>query len=282
MNHQFHTIDGRAIAEEILLTLRRKIVESGKTPGLAVILVGDDPSSKLYIRNKERACQKVGIEFHKYFCNGEGKIKLPQREIIDIIQFLNQDPTISGIVVQLPLPKGYDTDAIISAIDPKKDADGFHPKNIEKILEGKSKKYPPLINTLLCLIASQNIALKNKKISVLVKSDVLKPVLKKVFEDAESQITFSNLDEALEKKTLQDADIVITLLGNPECIKGEMLKKDAAVIDVGITRTPKGFSGDADFESIKKVASCATPTPGGVGPVTIAMLLKNVQELSRA
>lgn len=279
--HQCIAIDGKMLAEKILLGVRKKIVNGSATPGLAVVLVGDDPSSKLYIRNKERACQKVGIEFHKYFCNGEGEKKLSQKEIIEMIQFLNKDEFISGIIVQLPLPQGYDTNKIISAIDPDKDADGFHPKNIKKILSQKTARLPPLIKTILHILESIKMESKGKRVCVLSKSDIFRQVIVKALEDRGARVNAATLAEALTKKYLQEADIVISILGKPKAIMGDMIKKGATIIDIGITKTETGFCGDADFESIKKVAKFATPTPGGVGPITVAMLLDSVFELAQ-
>jgi len=271
-NHIFHAIDGKTLAENLLLELRAKIIQTKITPGLAVILVGDDEPSKLYVRNKEKACLKVGIDFHKYVCEKE-----TENQIIKMIEFLNDDPAISGIIVQLPLPKHLDTKKIIDAIDPKKDADGFHPKNIENILAGKSKAYPPLVQTVLRLIESENIDLREKNVVVLSQSKVFSPIMLKALENEGAQAKTVWLKSGEEIKKF---DIIIVALGKPGCLVGNMIKKDAVVIDIGITKTETGFKGDADFESVSKVASAATPTPGGVGPVTVAMLLKSTFDLA--
>lgn len=270
--HVFHPIDGKTIADEILLGIRKKIVESKITPGLAVVLVGNDEPSKLYVRNKEKACLKAGMDFHTYFCEKE-----TEDQIIKMIQFLNNDPAVSGIIVQLPLPKNFNAQKIIDAIDPKKDADGFHPKNIKKILAGKSKTYPPLVNTVLHIINSQNADLRGKKIALLTHSNIFGPVMIQAFENKGAKAKIVDLKSADE---IKEADIVITALGKPGCLAGDMIKKNAVVIDIGITKTETGFKGDADFKSISKIASAATPTPGGTGPVTVAMLLKSVLSLA--
>ncbi len=275
-NHEFHTIDGKALAEEILLDLQKKIIKENFHPGLAVILVGDDEPSKLYVRNKKRACQKVGMEFHKYICEKE-----TEDQIIDMIRFLNNDPAITGIIVQLPLPKGMNTQKIIDAIDPKKDADGFHPQNIKKILSQKTEDLPPLIKTIFYILKSIAMDVKDKRVCVLSKSDIFRQVIVKALEDKGANVNATTLEETDAKKIIKEADIVISILGKPKIITGDMIKKGATIIDIGITKTENGFFGDVDFESIKKVAKFATPTPGGVGPITVAMLLDTVFELSR-
>lgn len=272
----FRSIDGKTLAENLLLELRAKIIQTKITPGLAVILVGDDKPSKLYVKNKERACQKVGITFHKYVYANE-----TEGQIIEMIKFLNNDPIISGIIVQLPLPRGLNTQKIIDVIDPKKDADGFHPENIKNILSGKSKIYPPLVQTILYIIKNQNIKLKGKKVATISKSEIFSRVLDKALDNEGAKVYSIALEDKNATSILKNTDIIISALGRPKCISGEMIKKDSIFIDVGITKTQNGFCGDADFESIQKVASCATPTPGGTGPVTVAMLLKSTVDLAR-
>ncbi|KKQ55845.1 MAG: Bifunctional protein FolD [Parcubacteria group bacterium GW2011_GWA2_38_13] len=270
--HTFHPIDGKAIAEDILLKIRKKIVESGITPGLAVIMIGNDEPSKLYVRNKKKACLKVGIDFHTYFCEKE-----TENQIIEMITFLNNDPAVSGIIVQLPLPERFNTQKIIDAIDPKKDADGFHPKNLKNILAGKSTTYPPLVQTVLRILNNEKINMSKKTVALLSHSQVFCPIMVKALENNGAQTKIIELQDA---KALKEADIVIVALGKPGCLTGDMIKKDAVVIDIGITKTNMGFTGDADFKSISKIASMATPTPGGVGPVTVAMLLQSTLDLT--
>lgn len=275
-NHKFHLIDGKALAEEILLDLRKKIIKENFHPGLAVILVGNDESSRLYVKNKENASKKVGINFHKYLCGNEFFPNISENEIIEMVQFLNNDPTISSIIIQLPLPKQFNMQKIIEAIDPKKDVDGFHPQNIKKILSQKTEHFPPLIKTILYILNSIKMNIKGKRVCVLSKSDIFRQVIVKVLEDKGARVDVVTLEEAQEKKGLKEADIVISILGKPKIITGDMVKKGATIIDIGITKTENGFFGDVDFESIKKVANFATPTPGGVGPITVAMLLRSV------
>ena len=280
-NKEVRIIDGKKIAEEILLDLRKKIIESKKIPGLAVILIGDDPASKLYVRNKEKACHKIGINCSTYLCNKDCCPHASENEIIEMIKFLNNDNQISGIIVQLPLPKKFDTNKIISAIDPKKDVDGFHPKNLEKMLKGNFDIMPPLIGAIIQALASEDINLKNKQVIIISNSEIFAPAISKKLQDL-GCITkvVSNNDKDLKTKTTK-ADILISIIGQPQFINKEMIKKDAVLIDAGITMVGKKFKGDIDFESVKKKALCITPTPGGIGPLTVAMLLKNIYLLAK-
>lgn len=279
--HIFTPINGKALANNILLDLKMKIQHSGIRPGLAVILIGDNPSSMLYVKNKEKASQRIGIDFYKYLCNKDCLTNISDKEIIEMIHFLNGDPTISGIIVQLPIPKKYDTKKIIGAISPKKDADGFHPKNIKDMLSGKSKNFPPLIQTILSILENQKIHIGEKRVLIITKSDMFQLVIIKAFKNLHARVQALDPKDKKLKEKLKEADIIIPIIGKPKFIKGNMIKKDAVIIDVGITKTQRGYEGDADFESIKKVASSATPTPGGVGPVTVAMLLKTVFEMAQ-
>jgi|SRR3989344_728633 len=280
-NHEFHTIDGKSLAEKILFDLRKKIIKENLHPGLAVILVGNDPSSRLYVKNKENASKKVGIDFHKYLCGNEFFPNISENEIITMVEFLNNDPTISSIIIQLPLPKQFNTQKIIEAIDPRKDVDGFHPHNIKKILSQRTENLPPLIKTIFYILKSIAMNVEGKRVCVLSRSDIFRQVIVKALEDRGANVNATTLEGTDAKEILKKADIVISILGKPKIITGEMIKKDATIIDIGITKTENGFFGDADFESIKKVAKFATPTPGGVGPVTVAMLLDSVFELSK-
>ena len=280
-NHEFHLIDGKALAEKILLDLRKKIIKKNPHPCLAVILVGNDASSRLYVKNKENASKEVGIDFHKYLCGNEFFPNITEDEIIKMVRFLNNDPAVSSIIIQLPLPRQFNTQRIIEAIDPKKDVDGFHPLNIKKILSEKTDNLPPLIKTILYILDSIKMDIAGKRVCVLSRSDIFRQVIVKVLEDKGALVDAVTLEGALERKTLKEADIVISILGEPRVVTGDMIKKGATIIDIGITKTENGFLGDMDFETIKKVAKFATPTPGGVGPITVAMLLDTVFEMAQ-
>lgn len=268
-------IDGKALAKKIRAEIKKEITELGITPGLAVILVGANPASHLYVGLKERAAAEVGIHFEKYLFFATE----PKEKIIAKIQALNARPDIHGIIVQLPLPQGYDENRIVAAINPKKDADGFHPENIKKLLAGETENIPPVIAGILKLIESIGIELINKKIAILANSEILAKPLEKILEG--NQMSVALRPENPATITL-DADIVITALGRPKILTDVAIKPGAILIDVGTTRMDDGTTvGDIDLESVKELAGWVTPVPGGVGPMTVAMLLQNVMNLAK-
>jgi methylenetetrahydrofolate dehydrogenase (NADP+)/methenyltetrahydrofolate cyclohydrolase len=268
-------IDGKKIAAEIRDEIKKEIIKLGIKPGLAVILVGADPSSHLYVKLKERACAEVGIYFerHLFFATE------PEEKIIKKIQELNDKPNVHGILVQLPLPVGYDENKIITSINPQKDVDGFHPENIKKLLTGRPEIMPPIFKGILKLIESTNTELINKKIAVLANSEIFAKPLAKIFENNQVAIAISPTKPT---PITYDADIIITALGRPKFLTAEMIKEGAIIIDVGTTRLENGtLVGDADFESVSQKAGWLTPVPGGVGPMTVVMLLQNVLEITK-
>jgi methylenetetrahydrofolate dehydrogenase (NADP+)/methenyltetrahydrofolate cyclohydrolase len=268
-------IDGKKIAAEIRGEIKKEITELGITPGLAVILVGADPASHLYVGLKERAAAEVGIHFEKFLFFATE----PEEKIIVKIQELNARPDIHGIIVQLPLPQNYDENKIIAAIDPKKDADGFHPENIKKLLSGAPEIIPPVISGILKLIESTGVELKNKKITILANSEILAKPLEKILEGNEVKIIIT--PEILTTE-ITDADIVISALGRAKIITADAIKPGAILIDVGTTRLDDGKTvGDIDFDSVAEKAGWITPVPGGVGPMTVAELLRNVLRLTK-
>ncbi len=269
-------IDGKKIAAEIREEIKKEIVELGITPGLAVILVGADPASHLYVGLKEKACAEVGIHFEKYlFFATESEEK-----IIKKIQEFNNNPDIHGILVQLPLPSHFNEAKIIAALDPLKDADGFHPANIEKLLRDESTVVPPVISGILKLLEATGEEIVNKKIAILANSETFVKPLQKILEK-DNRVAYAIAPENVTPITY-DADIIVTALGRPKFLTGEMIKDGAIIIDIGTTRLEDGtLVGDVDFESVFKKAGWITPVPGGVGPMTVAMLLKNVLELAK-
>jgi methylenetetrahydrofolate dehydrogenase (NADP+)/methenyltetrahydrofolate cyclohydrolase len=268
-------IDGKKIATEIRAKIKKEIAELGITPGLAAILVGADPASHLYVGLKERACAEVGIHFEKYLFFATE----PEEKIIAKIEELNKRSDIHGIIVQLPLPSGYDESKIVATIDPEKDADGFHPANIAKLLIGESKIVPPVISGILKLIESTGIEMNNKKIAILANSEIFVKPLAEILKGNELTISIAPEDPL---PLTRDADIVITALGQPKIITGEMIKPGAILIDVGTTRMDDGTTvGDVDFVSASEKAGWITPVPGGVGPMTVAMLLQNVLDSAK-
>jgi len=266
---------GKKIADDILLEIRKKILEKKRHPGLAAILIGDDPASKLYIKNKEKACIRVGINFHSYLCGNETHPDISEDEIIRMIEYLNNDPAIDGIIVQLPIPKKYNTQKIINSIDPKKDVDGFHPENYKKFLKGESTYIPPLISSIVTLLIQYNVNITDKKIIVVSNSDIFSKGLNTILKKQKAKVdVVKSTDKNIREKMLT-GDVIVSIVGKPNFITGSMIKKDAVVIDVGITLKDDEFLGDVNFDSVSKKASLITPTPGGVGPLTVAMLLKN-------
>ncbi len=268
-------INGKTLAAEIRAKIKKEIAESGVTPGLAVILVGTDPASHLYVGLKEKAAAEVGINFEKFLFFATEL----EEKIIAKIQELNSRPDIHGIIVQLPLPIGYNESEIIAAIAPEKDADGFHPENIAKFLAGEPKIIPPVISGILKLVESTGMELKNKKIAIMANSEILAKPLEKILE--KNDVKTIIMPEKLSNE-ISDSDIVITALGHPKIITADKIKPGAILIDVGTTRLDDGTTvGDVDLESAAEKAGWITPVPGGVGPMTVAMLLRNALDLTK-
>jgi len=268
-------IDGKSLAAKVRAEIKKEITELGIVPGLAVILVGADPASHLYVGLKEKAAAEVGIHFEKYLFFATE----PEEKIIAKIEELNARPEIHGIIVQLPLPQNYDENKIIAAIDPKKDADGFHPENIKKLLSGETEITPPVISGILKLIESTGTELMNKKIVILANSEILAKPLEKILEG--NDITTIIAPENITTQ-IADADIIISALGRPKIITADAIKPGAILIDVGTTRLDDGKTvGDVDFDPVSEKAGWITPVPGGVGPMTVAELLRNVLNLAK-
>jgi methylenetetrahydrofolate dehydrogenase (NADP+)/methenyltetrahydrofolate cyclohydrolase len=255
---------GKPIADDILKRLREALFELEEKPGLAVILIGNDEASKLYVDLKEKKAKEVGIEFYKYILTENDK----QEDVLALIKILNDDPDINGVIVQLPLPIRFETEKIISAIDPAKDVDGFSAK--EKLL-------PVFSMAIMKLIESSEENLGGKNAVVVVNSKEFGENMSKVLQKKKisAQWIFSNeLEKNLDK--IKEADILISAVGKSGIIKGEMLKDGAIVIDGGISKIGKKVLGDVDFSSVREREIFLSPVPGGVGPVTIACLLSNV------
>jgi methylenetetrahydrofolate dehydrogenase (NADP+)/methenyltetrahydrofolate cyclohydrolase len=269
-------LDGKKLAAEIRAALKKDIVDHDLSPGLAVILVGDDPASRLYVSLKEKACAEVGISFQKFIYPAGA----PEEEIISCIKNLNERRDINGILVQLPLPDGLNTDKVIGAINPKKDADGFHSANIKLLLDGKPYIYPGTHLGIIELVKAARVTLKNKIATIISNSGVFAEPLIKMLSDCGAEEThYSIPDGKNAREYIADADILIVAVGRPKFIAAGDVKPGAIVIDVGANRTPEGLCGDVNFEQVKHRASWITPVPGGVGPMTVAMLLSNVVDL---
>ncbi len=277
-------IDGVAIARDIRAEVARDaaaLVARGVTPGLTVVLVGEDPASAIYVRAKERACVEAGM-------NGR-TIRLdastPEAELLTLIDSLNADPAVHGILVQMPLPKQIDADAVIDRIRPDKDVDGFHPVNVGKVLIGKRDGFAPCTPSgVVEMLRRTGTPIAGAEVVIVGRSNIVgKPMAALLIQpgmDATVTVCHSRTRDLAAQ--IRRADIVVAAVGRAEMITGDMLKPGAVVMDVGINRVddasqPRGYRvvGDVDFASASAVASRITPVPGGVGPMTIAMLLRN-------
>jgi len=271
-------IDGKKIATELREELRQEVVELktkyNKVPGLTVILIGDMAPSQIYVRNKEKSANEVGLK--------SGVIRYPdtveEKTVLDKIEELNKDESVSGILVQLPLPKHIDKQKVIQTILPGKDVDGFHPMNVGNLSSGYESSVP--CTPLGCYLMIKKIEpnLSGKKAVMIGRSNLNgKPMTQLLLkENCTVTITHSRTKDL--KAECLEADIIVAAVGIPELVKGDWVKKDAIVIDVGINKIDKGIVGDVAFEEVSKVAKALTPVPGGVGPMTIACLLKNTIE----
>ena len=271
-------IDGKKIAAELREELRLEVVElktkHNKIPGLTVILIGDMAPSQIYVRMKEKAANEVGLKSEVIRYPGT----VEEKTVLDKIEELNKDESISGILVQLPLPKHIDKQKVIETILPSKDVDGFHPMNVGNLSSGYESSVP--CTPLGCYLMIKKIEpnLSGKKAVMIGRSNLNgKPMAQLLLkENCTVTITHSRTKDL--KAECLEADIIVAAVGIPELVKADWVKKDAIVIDVGINKTDKGIVGDVAFEEVSKVASALTPVPGGVGPMTIACLLKNTIE----
>lgn len=264
-------LNGAALADKIKLKLKNDIADSPKKPGLAAILVGDDAASALYVKLKEKASIEVGINFHKYLCDHECYPNISEAELIKLIKFLNKDKDTDGIIVQLPLPEKFDAKKIITLIDPKKDVDGFHPKNKNKEI------IPPTIAAILELLKATDQNLAEKNALIIGQSDIFIGRLEKYLKKIGIKKIKNSREIPADSKNY---DIVIIALGKPKILKKFMVKDDAIVIDVGISRVKGKTVGDVD-PSVAEAAGFISPVPGGVGPLTVAYLLKNTYSASK-
>jgi len=270
-------IDGKAIAAGIREGLKRKVAqlrdEKGIIPKLDVILVGENPPSLAYVGMKERAALEVGIESTVHRLPSTIK----EESLIELVDAINADPASHGILVQLPLPKGISESRVISEILPSKDVDGLHPENMGRLFKGEKPMFSPCTPLgAMELLLSTGVDIAGKKAVVVGRSNLVGKPIAMLLLQRHATITWCHTRTKNLADEIRQADILIAAAGNPKFIKGNMIKPGAIVIDVGTTRTEKGITGDVDFESAKDVASYITPVPGGVGPMTIAMLLKNV------
>ncbi|MFA6099575.1 MAG: bifunctional 5,10-methylenetetrahydrofolate dehydrogenase/5,10-methenyltetrahydrofolate cyclohydrolase [Patescibacteria group bacterium] len=277
-------IPGKQIAQQILDELKAEIQSKNLRPKLGVLLVGDDPASSLYVSLKRKAASDIGIMTDIR--------KLPagttDEELKKVIESWNIDPEVSGILIQLPLPEGHDTDALIAAIDPKKDADGFHQQNVLALKTGEAKIIPPLHEGILRLIASTGVTPNHSLAIIVANSHIFADPLKYILEKAGATVRVMLASDAtkplragVDDKDLREADIIVVAVGKAGFLTANSVQDGAVVIDVGTNKTPDGrVRGDFDPDGTDHMAGWYTPVPGGVGPMTVAMLMKTVKEMA--
>jgi len=274
-------LDGKKITEDIKNELKSEVLhlqEKGIIPGLAVILVGDDTASRIYVANKKKACKEIGINSQAF----EMPKKTTEKELLELIIKLNQDDKIHGILVQLPLPRHIDEENIINAISSKKDVDCFHPENVCKLFVGTGKLLPCTPAGIVEMLKKNNIEISGKECVIVGRSNIVgKPMALMLLEE-NGTITIAHSKTKNLAEVTKRADILVVAVGKAGLITQDMVKKDVVVIDVGMNRLENGkIAGDVDFEKVKEVASAITPVPGGVGPMTIAMLMKNAVKAAK-
>ena len=267
--------DGKELSKKILGQVKieiEKLKENGIVPKLAIIMVGDDEASKIYIKNKSKACNEVGIEYEEYFFDKN----ITQDELLNTIYKLNERIDIHGILVQCPMPKQIDEYEIFKTIDYRKDVDGFNPINVGRLQLNKNTFMPCTAHAILKLLEEYKIEIEGKHAVIIGRSNIVgKPMLQSLL-NKNATVTICHSKTKNIKEITKTADILVCAVGKEKFITEDMVKEDAVIIDVGINRNEKSICGDVDFENVMKKAAFITPVPGGVGPMTIAMLLKNV------
>ena len=274
-------LDGKILSakikEEVKVEVTQIVKEKNITPGLAVILVGNDAASATYVASKAKACKDAGI----YSVVHEMPESITQEELLETINMMNNNPKLDGILVQLPLPKHIDTTTVLEAINPLKDVDGFHPYNVGRMVSNLDSFLPATPFGVMRMFEEHNIELSGKDVVVIGSSDIVGKPMASLLINKKATVTVCNSRTKDLKSHTSKADIVIIAVGVPYLLKEDMVKDGAIVIDVGINRLDTGkLVGDADFEGLKNKCSFLTPVPGGVGPMTIAMLLKNTIKAS--
>ncbi len=270
-------IDGKAVAaavrQEVAQEVLRLKEEKGLQPGIAVVIVGDDPASRIYVNNKKKACSEVGIYSEEYALPAS----TTQEELTDLIHQLNENPAIHGILVQSPLPKGLDEKAVVENIDPKKDVDAFHALNVGKIMIGDFEFLPCTPAGVIELLDRYGVAIEGKRCVVIGRSNIVGKPMAMLLLHRNGTVTICHSRTKNLAEICREADILVAAVGKAKFVTKDMVKPGAVVIDVGMNRNENGkLCGDVDFDEVEPLASYITPVPGGVGPMTIAMLMKNV------
>lgn len=274
-------IDGKKVSAEVKQQVAeetKKLIAQGVTPGLAVILVGDDPASRVYVNNKKKACELVGFKSVEY--------KLPaettQEELLSLVQELNNRKDINGILCQLPLPKGLDENAVIEAISPLKDVDAFHKQNVGRIMIGDYDFLPCTPAGIMEMLKAYHISVDGKNCVVIGRSNIVGKPMAMLLLHQNGTVTICHSHTKNLKEIAKEADILVAAVGIPKFVTADMVKDGAVVIDVGMDRDEDGkLCGDVDFDNVKDKCSFITPVPGGVGPMTIATLMKNTLKAAK-
>jgi methylenetetrahydrofolate dehydrogenase (NADP+) / methenyltetrahydrofolate cyclohydrolase len=272
-------LDGKALSEQIRAEIAQQAAalnaETGVTPCLAAVLVGDNPASQVYVRNKQKACEKAGITSQLFRLPAETTTE----DLLTLIDRLNHDPIVHGILVQLPLPKQIDERRVLEAVTPLKDVDAFHPENVGRIVQGRPRFLPCTPAGIQQMLLRSGITIAGSNVVIVGRSDIVgKPMalmLMQRSKEADATVTVCHSRTRDLPAVTRSADILIVAIGKAKFLTADMVKPGAVVIDVGINRTDDGLVGDVDFEAVKQVAGQISPVPGGVGPLTITMLLQN-------
>ncbi len=278
-------LDGKALAEEIRGETAQQVSEfissKGAVPCLAAVLVGENPASEVYVRNKRKACEKAGIESQLHRLSPQ----TTEAELLRLVEQLNRDAKVHGILVQLPLPKGIEETRVLQAVSPIKDVDAFHPENVGRIVQGRPRFLPCTPHGIHQLLVRRGIPIAGSNVVVLGRSDIVgKPMAIMLMQrgpGGDATVTVCHSRTKNLPQVTRQADILIVAIGRTKFVTAEMVKPGAVVVDVGINRTDAGLVGDVDFEAVREVAGQITPVPGGVGPLTIAMLLHNTLAAAR-
>ena len=275
-------IDGKELAKKVRLELKDEVEKLKKDenihPKLAVIMVGSDPASQIYVRNKSKACDEIGIEFEEFLLDEN----TTQKELLDLIDKLNENEKVNGILLQSPIPKNLDINEAFRRISPEKDVDGFNPVNVGKLTLGQKGFISCTPFGVIKMLEEYNIDIEGKNAVVLGRSNIVGKPMSQCLLNKNATVTICHSKTKNINDITKNADIIVAAIGKKEFVKGDMVKEGAVVIDVGINRGEDGkLKGDVDFEEVSKKASYITPVPGGVGPMTIAMLMTNVVKAAK-
>ena len=268
-------LDGKSVAANIRAAVKMRVgalVQSGVKPGLAVILAGNDPASRVYVRNMVRACEETGVRSQLHEFGDEAS----EQTLLALVGKLNADRTVHGILIQLPLPAHIEAERVLQAVSPAKDVDGFHAANLGALVAGRPRFVPCTPAGVMRLIDHAGVPVAGRRAVVLGRSNIVGKPLALLLLQANATVTVCHSKSAPLEAFTREADILVAAIGRPKLVRADMVKPGACVIDVGINRLPDGtLAGDVDFGAVKEIAGWITPVPGGVGPMTIAMLLEN-------